>query len=219
MDVRGVASEQDPPAAVRGGLSGGVGEAGDPRGTVHTEIGPVHPDEGTAQVGKRGFSRRPELSFRRHDPIGAPIRHPMQPVRSRLVLPHPGRRLVGDLDLGDEVAARRVRPGERDAGRPAQNASSAVRSDEVPGSRRPTVAEFDVDTALVLDEAGHVAASLHPHPELLDPVAEDRLDPVLPQSQAVRMPRREVADVQRRRAKPGGLRDLPFGEEPIGDPA
>ena len=43
-------------------------------------------------------------------------------------------RLSGHLDLGDEVAGRRVRAGERDAGRLADHAAPAIAPDEV---RRP----------------------------------------------------------------------------------
>ena len=76
-------------------------------------------------------------------------------------------------------------PGELDAGRLAERAAAAVRPDEVLRPQRRSVTEHDIDAALVLGEAGHVAATLDPNPELLDPVGEDRLDAVLPQSQPV----------------------------------
>jgi hypothetical protein len=45
VDVRGVAGEQDPPAAIGGGLSCRIGEPGKPSGTVNPIVGPVHGDE------------------------------------------------------------------------------------------------------------------------------------------------------------------------------
>ena len=51
---------------------------------------------------------------------------------------------------------------------------------------------------VVLGEPGHLAPPMDRHAQLLDPAGQDPLDVVLPQAERVRMPGREVADVQRR---------------------
>ena len=79
--------------------------------------------------------------------------------------------------------------------------------------------EVQVDAGLVLGEAGHLQAATDRHPQLLDPAEHDPLDVVLPQPQRVRVPGREVAEVQRRVPEAHRLRDLSLGEEPVGDPA
>ena len=63
-------------------------------------------------------------------------------------------RLLGHLDLGDQVARRRLPAGEVDAGRLADQAASSVAPDEVLGPQRPAVGQLDVDAGVVLREAG-----------------------------------------------------------------
>jgi hypothetical protein len=128
-------------------------------------------------------------------------------------------RLLGHLDLGDQVARRGIPPGELDAGRFPDETAPSVAPDEVVRPQRLAVGELDVDAGVVLCEPGHVAAAMDRHRELIDPAGQDALDVLLPQPEPVVVPGRKVADVQ---CGPGEPRDLGFlslREEPIGDSA
>ena len=110
-------------------------------------------------------------------------------------------------------------PGKRDAGRLADEAASAVASDEILRPQRAAVAQLDIDAGVVLRETRHFDAAIDRHPELVDPAGEDPLDVVLPQPEPVGVAGGKAADVEMDPGKPGGLRLLPLGEEPIGDAA
>src|SRR5262249_42224338 len=76
----------------------------------------------------------------------------------------------------------------------------------------------DVDAGLVLCETRYLACAIHWHCELLDPVGERAFDVVLPQSQHVVVPTRNVGDVQRDVEVHGGM-SLSLRQESLGDPA
>ena len=80
-------------------------------------------------------------------------------------------------------------------------------------------ATSDVDTVVVLRQAGHLDAAMDRDSQLVDPAEHDPLDVVLEEGERVRVPRGEVAEVEHRAAETDGLRDLPLGEEPPRDPA
>ena len=210
VHVRRVAGEQDASRAVGRGLPRHVGEPGDPRGAVDPEVGAVHRDQRLAQVAQGGLAARPELPLGHDDPDRPPVLHrcrrawmPMASWRT------PARRLLGHLDLGDQVAPRRIPAGELDAGCLADQAASAVAPDEILRPQRPAVGQLDVDAGVVLREARHLASVVDPHRQLGDPGGHDPLDLVLPDPERVRMTRREVAHVQHGRAEHRGLRPCP----------
>src|SRR6195256_6085616 len=128
-------------------------------------------------------------------------------------------RLIGYLDLGDQIAGCRIPSRELDAGGFADQTASAVAPDEIFRPQRLAIAQLDVNAGVVLRETGHFTSAINRHRQLVDPASEYALDVVLPQPEHVIVPGRKIADVQR---DPGELRDLsrpPLREEPIGDSA
>jgi len=128
-------------------------------------------------------------------------------------------RLLGQLDLSDQAARRRIPPRELDAGGLTDRTASSVAPDQIVRPQRRASGQLDVDAGVVLRETGHLSAVVDRDPQLVDPARQDALDVVLPQPQAVVVSGRKVADVQ---GDPGELRDLsyrPLREEPIRDSA
>src|SRR5437867_8773085 len=97
----------------------------------------------------------------------------------------PPWRLLGQLDLGDQEARRRIPSGELDAGRLADQAASAVAPDEILRPQRRAVGQLDVDAGVVLREPRHVALAVERHCKLLDPPGQDALDVVLYQGEPI----------------------------------
>jgi hypothetical protein len=65
----------------------------------------------------------------------------------------PFRRLLGQFDLGDQVAGGGIRSRKLNAGGLADQAASAVASNEILRAQRSAVAKLDLDSGSVLDEA------------------------------------------------------------------
>ena len=130
---------------------------------------------------------------------------------------HADLRLLVHLDLGDQVAGRRVPPGEVDAGRLADQAASAVAPDEVLRPQRRAAGQLDVDAGVVLREAHHLALAEDRHPELLDPAGQDALEVALPEREQVVVAGREVADVEEGPGVAHERMRLPRREEPFRD--
>jgi hypothetical protein len=87
-------------------------------------------------------------------------------------------------------------------------------------ARRRRPSESSTSTpGLVLCEAGHLAVPDDRHLELSDPCGQDALEVVLPQRQAVVVPRWEVADVEADAGEGADLHRLSLGQEAIRDPA
>ena len=128
-------------------------------------------------------------------------------------------RLLSQLDLGDQVAGRRIPPGELDAGGFADQAASAVAPDEIRRPQRLAVGQLDVDAGVVLRETCHLTAAMDGHRQLADPAGEDAFDVVLPKREPVVVPSGKVADVQTDPAERGDLGHLSLREELIGDSA
>ena len=128
------------------------------------------------------------------------------------------RRFLGHLDLGDEVALRRIPPREIDAGCFTNDAPSTVAPDEILRPQGLAVGKLDVDAGVVLREARHLTSVIDPHRQLGDPGGHDPLDLVLEDPERVRMTGREVAHVQHGRAERRHLSHLTLREEPISDP-
>ena len=134
----------------------------------------------------------------------------------RVAAETPFRRLLGQLDLGDQVARRRIPSGELDAGCLADQAAASIAPDEVLRPSRPAVRQHDVDAGVVLRETGDLDAVVDRHLQFADPVGQDALDVVLQQPEHVVVPGWEVVDER----GPGEHRDLVFlslRDEPIGD--
>ena len=111
LHVRGVAGQQDPSVAVGRGLPRHVGKPGDPGGTVDPVVGPVHSDERLAEIAQGGFAGGSEVLFGHHDPHRPPILQPAQAMDAEGVAAYAPFRLLGQLDLGDQVADGRIPPG------------------------------------------------------------------------------------------------------------
>src|SRR5262245_5704363 len=90
----------------------------------------------------------------------------MRPARVALEAPF---RLLSGEGLGDQLARRRIPPGELDAGSLANHAASAIASDEILRADTPAVGQLDVDTVVVLREAGHRTLAIDRHPRTRRP--------------------------------------------------
>src|SRR5262249_46086669 len=127
-------------------------------------------------------------------------------------------RLLVHLDLGDHPAGRGLQPGKVDAGCLPDRAPSSVAADEVRRPERRVAGQLDIDTAVVLREADHLAATKDRNRELTDdPVGQDALEVALPEREPVVVTGGEVADVQLDLRVRVDLHDLPRGEEPLRD--
>ncbi len=218
VHVRRVAREQHPSGAVGRRLARRVGEARDPGGIVHPEVGAERRDERPAEIVQGGLAG-PDLRLGGHDAHRPTVLEPVEPVHTDGIVVRALRRFPGDLDLGDQVAPRRVPAREPDACRLADEAPPAVAADEVLRAQRPAIRQLDADSVIVLREARHPAPVDDPYRQLGDPGGHDPLDRVLPDPEAVRVPGREVAHVENRRADHRRLGRLALREEPIGDAA
>src|SRR5262245_57542675 len=89
-------------------------------------------------------------------------------------------RLSAHLDLGEQVAGRRVPPRKLDACDIPDEAAPAVAADEVARPQRSAVGQLDVDAAVVLYEAGHLVSAVDRHRQLVDPAGQNLLESVLP---------------------------------------
>ena len=201
------------PFAVGRGLPGHIGEPGDEGGTVDPVVGPVYGDERLAEIAQGGFGRGSDARLGHHDPhrpsllvdhfaVADLVVHLAQGMHAEGIAADAQLRLLGHLDLGDQVAGRRIRAGELDAGCLADQAASAIASDEIFRPQRLAVGQLDVDAGVVLREAGHFTSAIDRHRQLADPAGEDALDVALPEREPVVVPGGKVADVQGSRRTP-----------------
>ena len=217
VHVRRVAGQEDSADAVGRGLPGHIREPGDPRRIVDPEVGAEHGDQRFAQIAQGGLVARPELLLGHDDPDRPPILHPLEAVDPGGVVTDALRRLLGQLDLGDQVAPRRIPPRELDAGCSPDQAASAIAPDEIPRPQRLALGQPDLDPGVVLREARHLGPVVDAHRQLGDPGGHDPLDLVLPDPERIRMTRREVAQVQHGRPERRDLRRPTLREEPVSD--
>ena len=136
------------------------------------------------------------------------------PMASRW-MPHCGS--SGYFDLGDQIADRRIRAREFYPGCLAHEASAAVAADEIVGTKRAAIAQRNVDAAVILHEARHLAATIDRDAALIDPVGEDALYVFLPERQPVIVAGGEVADVERNAGETRDLGGLALRQEPLGN--
>ncbi len=117
---------------------------------MDSEVGAVHVDECLAQIAQGGLAGRSEVPFGDHDPhrpavhvdhlaVADLVSQSAESVYALVIAADAQLRLLGHLDLGDQVAGRRIPPGELDAGGLADGAASSVASDEVVRPQRATV--------------------------------------------------------------------------------
>src|SRR5262245_43672886 len=140
MHVRGVAGEQDPSVAVSGGLPSHVGEPGDRGGTVDPIVSPIYDDECLAEIAQGGVGRVSDVLFGYQDAYPPPILQPAEGMNAEVVAADaPFRRFLGQLDLGDDVARCRIRPGEFDASCFTDQTASSVAPDEIVRPQRVAV--------------------------------------------------------------------------------
>jgi len=196
MDVRGVAGEQHPPTAVGGCVPGGVGEPGDLPRILNPEVRAVHGRQCFAEVRQGRLARGSELLLGHDDPYAPPVLHHVHRMDADVVKPDASGRVLGHLDLGDQVAAGRLRPDELDAGHLADDTAPTICTDQVRRTQRPILGEVDVDAGVVLGEASDLEPTTNRHAQLLDPAEQDPLEVALPQPQRVRVPGGQAADVQ-----------------------
>src|SRR3954452_15591061 len=90
-------------------------------------------------------------------------------------------RLLGNLNLGDQVAGCRIPSGELDAGCFTDQTASSIAPDEIFRPQGLAVGQLDVDAGVVLRETRHLTSAIDPHRQLADPAGQDALDVVLPQ--------------------------------------
>lgn len=81
-------------------------------------IGPVCGDERLAEIAQGGFGRGSDVLFGHEDayPPPIPILQPAEGIDAEGVAADAPFRLLGHLDLGDQVARCRIPPEELDAG-------------------------------------------------------------------------------------------------------
>ena len=132
---------------------------------------------------------------------------------------HPVWRRLVHFHFGEDAAGGRIPARKVDARRFPNDAAAAVTADEKLSAQRLAAGEHDVDARRVLLEAGDLPAVQDRHVELGDPARQDALNVFLPQPEAVRVARGEVADVQTDSGEPGDLGHLPFRKEPVCDSA
>jgi hypothetical protein len=130
------------------------------------------------------------------DPYGPPVLHHVHGMDADVVKPDASGRLLGHLDLGDQVAPGRLRPDELDAGHLADDTAPTIGPDQVRRSQRPILGKVDVDAGVVLGEASDLEPTTNRHAQLLDPADQDPLEVALPQPQRVGVPGGQAADVQ-----------------------
>ena len=120
-------------------------------------VGPACGDERLAEIAQGGFGRGADVLFGHQDAHRSPIRvddlavddlvlHPAEGMDAEgIAVDAPFRRL-GHLDLGDQVAGRRIRSRELDAGGLADQTASAVAPDEILRPQRLAVADSSTST-------------------------------------------------------------------------
>ena len=179
---------------------------------------------------KGGLAAGPDLPLGHDDPkrplvlvdhlaVADLVLQPADAMHARVITASAQLRLLGHLDLGDQIAPRRIPSGELDAGCSTDDAASSVAPDEILRAQRLAIGQRDINADVVLREAGRLTCVVDSHRELGDPGGHDPLDLVLPDPQRIGMARWEVAHVQHGRGQHRGLSRLTLREKAIGDPA
>jgi hypothetical protein len=195
---------------------------------VDPVIGPAYGDERLTEIAQGGFGRGSDVLFGHHDPhrprihvdhlaVANLVLHPAEGMNAKGIAVDAPFRFLGHLDLGNQAARRRIRPGELDAGCLTDQTASSVAPDEIVRPHRLAIGQLDIHAGVVLRDTGHLTSAIDRHRELVDPAGQDALDLVLPQPEPVVVPGGKVADVQAGSGEHPDLRRLPLRQEPIGD--
>jgi hypothetical protein len=92
---------------IGGSLMRRIGKPGDLGRTVDPVVLPKHHDERLAEITKGRFADAAEVLFGHQDPHQAVVK-PTQGIRTDGVVAHSPFRLLGQLDLGDQMADGRI---------------------------------------------------------------------------------------------------------------
>src|SRR5512135_1455401 len=106
MHVRRIACQEHSPVSVGRSLPRHVGESGYPSCVAKAVVGSVTRNEAVAEIAQRRRALTDAL-FTEHD-AHAPILPLADRVDSSFITAEAPRRLFGELDVGDQVAGRRV---------------------------------------------------------------------------------------------------------------
>ena len=112
MHVRRVAGQEHPSLSVGRRLPGHIGEPREPRDVVNTEVGPVDGDERLAKVVQGRLVALPDVRLDQHHPHALPVLELAEAIDALVTTADAPRRLVGHLDLGNQVADGRIPPGK-----------------------------------------------------------------------------------------------------------
>jgi hypothetical protein len=102
---------------------------------VQTVTRPPDGDERLAEITQGHFTCLPDLLFSHHDPHPLAVLQPAEGMDPLVVAADAQLRLLAHLDLGDQIAGRRVPSGELDTGRLTEQAASAVAPETCPCER------------------------------------------------------------------------------------
>ena len=191
-------------------------------------ICPADGDKRLAEIAQGGFGRGSDVLFGHHDQhpprvhvdhlaVADLVLHPAEGMDAKSIAVDAPFRLLGHLDLRDQITGCRIRSRELDASGFADKTAPAVAPDEIFRPERLTIAQLDINAGVVLREACNLSSAIDGHRQFVDPARENALDVVLPKPEPVIVPGGKVADVQRSSGEPSHLRHLPFSEEAIGD--
>jgi len=172
---------------------------------------------GLAKVVQGRLAALPDLLLGRHHPHELAVLEFREAMDALVITAHAPVRLVGHRGLGNQVADGRVPAREVDPGFLADQATTAVASDEVLRSQRTAVGQLDVYAGVVLGKARHLTFAIDRYRQLVDPGSEYALDALLQQREPVVVASRKVADVERDQREAPDLHDLPLREEAIRD--
>src|SRR5260221_7033735 len=217
MHVRRVAGQEHPSLSVGCRLPGHIGEPREVRDVVSTVVGPVDSDERLAKVAQGRLVALPDVLLARHHPHALPILESAEAMDALAIMADAPLRLAGHLDLGNQVAGGRIPPREVDTGFLADQAATAVASDEGFRPQRTAASQLDGDAGVVLGKARHLTTAIDRYRKLVDPGGEYALDALLPQREPVAVASRKVTNVERDHREGPDLSDLPLREEAICD--
>jgi hypothetical protein len=187
-------------------------------GIVDPKVSAEHRSERVTKIAQRRLGARSEHLLG-HDHAERPsVLQPVQAMDAGGVVTNARWRVLGHLDLGNEIALRRIPTRELDARRLADDAAPSVTPNQILRAQRLGIGQCDVDAVVVLRETCHGASVMSPHWKLGDPGTHDALELVLPDRECVGVARREVTHVQHRRADHRRLSRLTLGEKPVGHP-
>jgi hypothetical protein len=103
---------------------------------VDAVVGPVDGDERLAEITQGGFAGSSDVLFAHQDPHRPIFFHPREDLGATSVAACAPFGLLGQLDLGDQAAGRRIPPGELDAGRFPDQTATSIAPDQIPRPQR-----------------------------------------------------------------------------------